>query len=118
MKTVIDQYIESFDLTLQPKLNEIRDTIKETAPDATEKISWQMPTFYLNGNLVHFAQQKAHIGFYPGASGIEHFEEKLKEYKHSKGAIQFPNKDSLPRELIAEIVKFRVEENTAKETKV
>jgi uncharacterized protein YdhG (YjbR/CyaY superfamily) len=110
----IDQYITKYSIELQEKLQEIRRVIGEAAPLASEKISWQMPTFYLNGNLVHFAMNKAHIGFYPGASGVEHFESELGEYKHSKGAIQFPLKKPLPKELITKIVKFRVEENTKK----
>lgn len=108
----IDNYILQYSDELQVKLKEIREIIKSAAPQATEKISWQMPTFYLNGNLVHFALHKAHIGFYPGASGVENFENELGEYKHSKGAIQFPLSKPLPKELITRIVEFRVKENT------
>lgn len=107
----IDQYILQFPEELQLKLQEIRNVIKEAAPEATEKISWRMPTFYLNGNLVHFALHKTHIGFYPGPSGVENFKHKLDGYKNSKGAIQFPLSKPLPKELITEIVKFRVTEN-------
>ncbi|ABX41906.1 iron chaperone [Lachnoclostridium phytofermentans] len=110
----IDQYILQYPLELQHKLQEIRNIIKEAAPEATEKISWRMPTFYLNGNLVHFALHKAHIGFYPGAEGVEQFKHKLGDYKYSKGAIQFPLSKPLPKELITEIVKFRVVENNNK----
>lgn len=109
----IDGYIESCPKECHSRLNEIRGIIKSAAPEAVEKISWQMPTFYLYGNLVHFAQQKAHIGFYPGESGVSNFEDRIKDYKHSKGAIQFPNSKPLPGELITEIVLFRVKENTA-----
>lgn len=110
----IDQYILKYSEELQLKLQEIRNIIKEAAPEATEKISWQMPTFYLNGNLVHFAMHKSHIGFYPGPSGVEHFKDKLGEYKNSKGAIQFPLSKPLPKEIITDIVKFRVAENKNK----
>lgn len=107
----IDEYIESFPTEIQEILNNMRAIIKEAAPSATEKISWQMPTFYLNGNLVHFAAHKNHIGFYPGASGVEAFLSVLGEYKCSKGAIQFPIDKPLPVELICKIVRFRVSEN-------
>ncbi|MBN7771765.1 iron chaperone [Clostridium aminobutyricum] len=93
------------------KLQEIRQVIKEAAPQASEKISWRMPTFYLNGNLVHFAMHKSHIGFYPGASGVENFKDQLGEYKYAKGSIQFPLSKPLPEKLITDIVKFRVQEN-------
>ncbi|MDF2568174.1 MAG: hypothetical protein K0R90_1630 [Oscillospiraceae bacterium] len=110
----IDQYIAQYSEELQEKLQEIRQVIREAAPEASEKISWQMPTFYLNGNLVHFAMNKAHLGLYPGASGVEHFESELGDYKHSKGTIQFPLNKPLPKELITKIVQFRVQENTKK----
>lgn len=114
---VIEQYIQQFSVTQQERLCEIRDIIRAAAPAASERISWQMPTFYLNGNLVHFAQQKNHIGFYPGENGVKYYlehRERLGEYKNSKGAIQFPQNEPLPHNLISEIVKFRVGENTAK----
>lgn len=88
--------------------------IKESAPDAEEKISYQMPTFALHGNLVHFAAHKNHIGFYPTPSGIEAFKEELSEYKGAKGSVQFPIDKSLPYELLSKIVKFRVAENIRK----
>jgi uncharacterized protein YdhG (YjbR/CyaY superfamily) len=108
---VINDYISSCPKTHQDKLNEIYAIIKKAAPMAEEKISWAMPTFYLNGNLVHFAMGKLHIGLYPGASGVENFLDSLGEYKHSKGAIQFPLDKPLPKKLITDIVKFRVKEN-------
>jgi uncharacterized protein YdhG (YjbR/CyaY superfamily) len=92
-------------------LNELRNVIKNSAPDAVEKISWQMPTFVLHGNLVHFAVHKNHIGFYPAPSGIEAFSDELKNYKTSKGAIQFPLDKPMPFELIGRIVKYRAAEN-------
>ncbi|MBU5484401.1 DUF1801 domain-containing protein [Clostridium sp. MSJ-11] len=110
----IDEYILQFSPEIQEKLQALRKVIKESAPDAEEKMSWQMPTFVLHGNLVHFAVHKKHIGFYPGASGIDGFKPKLSEYKGSKGAVQFPIDKPLPYELISEIVRFRVAENIKK----
>lgn len=112
--TVIDVYISKYPEEIQKMLQELRQIIQESAPEATEKISYQMPTYYLNGNLVHFAVNKNHIGFYPAPSGIEAFEEALKPYKYSKGAIQFPFDKPIPYDLIRRIVKHRVEENLSK----
>lgn len=110
----IDEYISTFPEEVQEILTEFRKTILEAAPEAVEKISYQMPTFFLNGNLVHFAGYKNHIGFYPTPSGISAFGEELSNYKSSKGAVQFPINEKLPLKLIAKIVKFRVEENLRK----
>ena len=110
----IDAYISRYDEDIQAILQEFRRVIKEEAPDATEKISYQMPTFYLNGNLVHFAVQKNHIGFYPAPSGVEAFKEELTDYKTSKGAIQFPMTKPIPYELVRRIVRFRVGEAKGK----
>ncbi len=107
----IDAYILQFSPEIREKLNELRNVIKEIAPDSEERMSWQMPTFVLHGNLVHFAAHKKHIGFYPGASGIEVFKEKLSQYKGSKGAVQFPIEEPIPYELVKEIVRYRVAEN-------
>lgn len=107
----IDNYIEQFPTEVQEILNTLRKVIKESAPDAEEKISYQMPTFALHGNLVHFAAYKNHIGFYPAASGIAEFKQELSEYKGAKGSVQFPIKKPLPIDLISKIVKFRVAEN-------
>lgn len=107
----ITEYIAAFPLETQKLLTEIREIIAKAAPDATEKISYAMPTFYLKGNLVHFAGYKNHIGFYPAASGITAFQKELSVYKNSKGAVQFPLDKPLPQDLISRIVKFRVEEN-------
>ena len=107
----IDEYIATFPEDIQVILKQMRATIRAAAPEATEKISYQMPTFYLKGNLVHFAAFKSHIGFYPAPSGIEAFQQELAGYKSSKGAVQFPIGEPLPLELISRIVKFRVEEN-------
>lgn len=112
--TSIDEYIATFPEEVQTILQELRATIKAAAPDATETISYQMPTFFLNGNLVHFAAFKSHIGFYPAPRGIEAFKEELSGYKGAKGSVQFPIVEPLPLELITRMVKFRVEENLKK----
>ncbi|MBK5246264.1 MAG: DUF1801 domain-containing protein [Peptostreptococcaceae bacterium] len=111
---VIDEYIFKFPEEVQIILQKLRRVIKETAPDAEEKISYQMPTFYLNGNLVHFAAYKNHIGFYPTPSGIEKFKNELSIYKGAKGSVQFPINEQLPFDLIRKIVEFRVAENKLK----
>ena len=110
----IDDYIATFPKNVQHKLNELRSAIKESAPEAEEAISYGMPTFELNGNLVHFAAYKRHIGFYPTHSGILAFEEKLSVYKHSKGAVQFPIDGPIPLDMVREMVRFRVKENLTK----
>ena len=107
----IDEYIAGFSIEVQEILQQLRTTIRNAAPGAAEKISYQMPTFYLNGNLVHFAAYKNHIGFYPAASGIAAFSKEIEIYKNSKGAVQFPIDKPLPLDLIEKIVKFRVAEN-------
>lgn len=113
----IDAYIFAFPPEIQEILQAVRKVIRESAPDAKEKISYQMPTFELHGNLVHFAAFKNHIGFYPTPSGIEEFTEELKDYHTSKGAIQFPLHKPLPYELISKIVKYRVASNLEKAAK-
>ncbi len=110
----IDAYIASFPVEIQKILSEIRAVIKAAAPLAEEKISYQMPTFFLYGNLVHFAAHKNHIGFYPAPSGIEEFEEELAPYFGGKGSIRFPLEKPIPYDLIARIVAYRVSENLEK----
>jgi len=110
----IDEYILLFHPDIQVLLNEIRETIREKAPNAKETINYQIPTFTLNGNLVHFAAFKNHIGFYPTPSGINIFKEELTNYKTSKGSIKFPLKKPIPYELIAKITAFRVKEQIEK----
>ena len=110
----IDEYIETFPEDVQGILQELRQTIRAAAPQAKEAISYQMPTFKLNGNLVHFAAYKKHIGFYPAPSGIEAFKEELAPYKTSKGAIQFPIEQPIPYDLVSKIVQFRVSEQLNK----
>jgi uncharacterized protein YdhG (YjbR/CyaY superfamily) len=111
----IDEYIAAAPKNLQETLQELRRTIKEAAPQAEEVISYQMPAFKLNGILVWFAAYKNHIGFYPKASAIEAFKEKLSAYQTSKGTVQFPLDKPLPLDLIKEMVHFRVKENLTKQ---
>lgn len=115
--TTIDQYIMASPESIRVKLTQLRDTIRKAAPQATEKISYRVPTFYYNGNLVHFAAFKNHIGFYPDPTGIEAFKKELTKYKGAKGSVQFPLDEPLPLDLIAKIVKFRVAENAKKAEK-
>lgn len=110
----VDAYIATFPKETQERLEAIRATIRAAAPDAEEKISYQMPTFALNGNLVHFAAQRAYIGFYPTSSGVEKFKQELTAYAGTKGSIHFPFDQPLPMELISKIVCFRVAENLAR----
>ncbi len=107
----IDEYIATFPEEIQKILEELRATIRAAAPDAEEKISYQMPTFFLKGNLVHFAAFKNHIGFYPTPSGIQAFKHDLSIYEGAKGSVQFPIDKPLPLKLISNIVEYRVAEN-------
>ncbi|GEM_PF-121182 len=107
----IDEYIAQFPQEVQEKLEKLRKAIRSAAPDASEKFSYRMPTYYLHGNLVHFAAYSRHIGFYPTPSGIEAFKDELSLYKSSKGAVQFPMDEPLPLELVSRIVSFRADEN-------
>jgi uncharacterized protein YdhG (YjbR/CyaY superfamily) len=110
----IDDYIAGFPPDVQRILQKVRATIKEAAPDAEEAISYQMPTFRLEGNLVHFAAFKNHIGLYPTPSGTERFHKELSPYETGKGSIRFPLDKPIPFGLITRIVKFRVRENLEK----
>jgi uncharacterized protein YdhG (YjbR/CyaY superfamily) len=112
--TTIDEYIKTFPEHVQIILKKMRVTIRDAAPEAQEAISYQMPTFRLNGNLVHFAAFKNHIGFYPSPSGIEAFKEELSPYKSAKGSVQFPMDKPVPYDLVRKIVLFRVQENLKK----
>lgn len=109
--TTIDEYIAMFPAETQSLLAELRATIRAAAPEAQEKISYQMPTFAQAGNLVHFAAHKEHIGFYPAPSAIEAFRAELAPFESSKGAVRFPIDRPLPLDLIRRIVEFRVAEN-------
>ena len=110
----IDEYITGFPQDIQTILEKIRMTIRNAAPDAEETISYQMPTFTLKGNLVHFAAFKKHIGFYPTPSGIEIFKNEISAYKNAKGSVQFPLDKPIPYDLISRIVTLRVKENLEK----
>jgi len=112
----VESYIATFPKETQKLLEQIRQTISSVAPTATEKIGYGIPTFVLNGNLVHYAGYKNHIGFYPGAAGIEKFQEELSVYKGAKGSVQFPLDQPLPLKLVSEITKFRVVQNEQKLT--
>jgi len=107
----IDEYIAGFPHDVQEILEKIRITIRKAAPDAKETINYQIPTFTLNGNLVHFAAFKKHIGFYPTPTGIEKFKRELAVYEGAKGSVKFPLDKPIPFALISRIVKFRVKEN-------
>jgi len=113
----INEYIASFPESTQLILEELRTTIRKAAPDAQESINYGIPTFILNGNLVHFGGFKSHIGFYPAPSGIEAFKKELSIYDGAKGSIKFPIDKPLPLGLITKIVKFRVKENVEKAAK-
>ena len=108
----VEKYIMEFPYEVQERLHEIRSAIFDIAPQVTERISYGMPTFDLNGNcFVYFAGYKKHIGFYPKAEGIDAFKDKLTDYKTSKGTVQFPLSKPLPIDLIREIISFRVKNN-------
>jgi uncharacterized protein YdhG (YjbR/CyaY superfamily) len=113
----IDEYIATFPEYIQEILQKIRQAIKESAPQAQEAISYRIPTFKLNGNLVHFAAFKDHIGFFPTSSGVDAFQKELSGYETSKGTIRFPLNKSIPFDLIRKIVKFRVKENLERKRK-
>jgi len=110
----IDEYIAGFPKDIQEILEKVRETIRSAAPDASETIKYGIPTFTLQGNLVHFAAYKKHIGFYPAPSGIEAFQDDLAVYGRSKGTIQFPLDQPIPYDLIRRVTQFRVQENLAK----
>jgi uncharacterized protein YdhG (YjbR/CyaY superfamily) len=111
----IDEYIAAFPPEIQRLLQEMRAAFHAAAPEATEKISYQIPTFYLNGNLVHFGAWKNHIGFYPTSSGTQAFKNELSVYEGAKGSVKFPIEKPLPLELVGRIVRFRVKENLEKQ---
>jgi uncharacterized protein YdhG (YjbR/CyaY superfamily) len=110
----IDEYIATFPKNIQTILLEIRQVIRDAAPQALEAISYQIPTFKLNGNLVHFAAFKDHISFFPTSSGVEAFRKELTSYESSKGTIRFPLDKPIPLDLVKQIVKFRVKESLQK----
>jgi uncharacterized protein YdhG (YjbR/CyaY superfamily) len=110
----IDSYIVAFPPDVQEILKKVRQIIRQAAPGAGETIKYRMPTFTLDGNLVHFAGFDHHIGFYPTPSGIEHFKTELSGYASAKGSVQFPLDQPIPYDLIREIVMFRVQETLEK----
>ncbi len=115
--TTIDEYIAAYPEAVQARLRAMRETIRAAAPDASEKISYGMPTFFYEGNLVYFGVSKNHIGFYPTPNGIEAFQEELAPYKSGKGSAQFPHDQPLPLDLVTRITQYRLEENRAKAAK-
>lgn len=102
----IDEYIAAQPEEVRPYLCVVRETIRRALPDVQERISWSMPTYWKRHNIIHFAASKKHIGLYPGPEAVEAFQEKLKDYKSSKGTIRFPYNKPLPLGLIAEIAKW------------
>ena len=107
----IQEYIDSQEVNVRERLNAIYEAIRSAIPDAEERISWGMPTFWKGRNIIHFAPAKKHIGLYPGPEAVEAFREQLKDYKTSKGAIQLPNNKELPLSLVAEIARWSYEKN-------
>jgi uncharacterized protein YdhG (YjbR/CyaY superfamily) len=112
--TTLDEYIAEHPPKVQKILQKVRATIRKAAPEAQEAIKYRLPTFVLQGNLVHFGAFKEHIGFYALPSGHAKFQKELAKYKSGKGSVQFPLDEPMPYDLITQIVKFRVEEVTAK----
>jgi len=113
----IDEYIDRFPGKVQKLLQKIRKTIQKAAPDAVEAISYGIPTFRLNGNLVHFAAFQSHIGFYPAPRGVAEFKDDMARYEGGKGTARFPLDEPIPYELITRMVKFRVQKNLEKGVK-
>ena len=114
MFETIDEYIASFPRNVQSVLEKLRQAIRDSAPEAEEAISYRIPTFKSNGNLVHFAAFKDHIGFYPTPSAIEAFKEELSDYEVSKGTVRFPMNKPIPFDLVRRMVSYRVKENLDK----
>ena len=110
----IDEYIARFPTDVQKRLKQVRKTVRTNAPDAVETIRYGIPTLQLGGDLVHFAAFKSHIGFYPTPSAIVKFEAELRDYESAKGSIKFPLDQPMPLDLIAKMVRFRVQETLAK----
>jgi uncharacterized protein YdhG (YjbR/CyaY superfamily) len=113
-RKTVDEYVAGFPPEVQANLEKIRMTVRKAAPNAEEVINYQIPTFTLKGNLVHFAAFKGHIGFYPTPTGIEKFKRELSSYEVAKGSVRFPLDQPMPFGLISKIVKFRVKENLAR----
>ena len=107
----IPEYISAQDEAIRPRLWSVYDAIRSAIPEAEERLSWGMPTFWKGRNIIHFAAAKRHIGIYPGPEAVEAFAPRLTEYKTSKGEVRFPNSSELPLELIAEIARWSWETN-------
>ena len=110
--TTIDEYIADFPENVQPHLEKVRAAIRKAAPDAEEAIKYSMPTFVLNGNLIHFAGWTSHVGLYPGSKPIEMFKDELAKYEISKGTVRFPLDKPIPLSLIGKITKYCVKRNS------
>lgn len=110
----VEEYIASYSGEIRLRMETLRKMILDCSPEITEKISWGMATFVLHGNLVHFSGEKKHLGFHPSPSAIEAFQDRLQNYKYSKGTIRFPYDQPMPFELLREIVMFRVQEQMKK----
>jgi uncharacterized protein YdhG (YjbR/CyaY superfamily) len=115
--TTVDEYIALFPEEVQEKLKKVREVIRSAAPEAVERISYQMPAFNFHGNLVYFAAFTDHISFFPTSSGVAKFKDELSPYDTSKGTVRFPLDQPLPYDLIRRITAFRVKENRSKPTK-
>lgn len=115
MTEAVDQFISAFPEATQVLLQKMRATIRKAAPGAEETINYGIPTFKLQGNLVHFSGYKNHIGFYPGPSALIAFKAELAGYESAKGSVKFPVNRAIPYPLIARMVKFRVKENLARQ---
>jgi uncharacterized protein YdhG (YjbR/CyaY superfamily) len=113
----VEKYVRDFPTEVKKRLLTLRSMVLELAPEATEKISYRMPAYFLNGRLLYFAAHKNHIGFYPMASGILFMQDKLQGYVHATGSVQFPHDQPLPLKLIRQIIVFRVKENRTKGVK-
>ena len=111
----IEEYISKQDSNIRPRLTAVYETIRTVLPEAEERISWSMPTFWKGRNIIHFAAAKNHIGLYPGPEAVEMFADRLSGYKTSKGAIQFSNNKELPLDLIAEIARWCYKTNSREE---
>lgn len=112
LPVTIDEYIASKPAPVQPVLQAMRAIIRSVIPDAREVIAWGMPSYKGHPYIVHFAAHKAHLGFYPGAEAMVIFQDRLKDYRSSKGAVQFPYASPLPRELITDMVRFCAAQDT------
>ena len=115
--TTIDGYIANYPAGTQKHLKQIRDVVRKLVPEAKEDIKYGMPTYVLNGNLLHFAGFEHHIGFYPTPTGIALFKKDLAPYKQGKGSVQFPLDKPMPLALITRIVKYRLKETLEKAKK-